>query len=133
MLIYAKTLTGKTTTLAVGSHETMNSVKRKILDKEGLPLDHQRLIFAGKQLKDWQTVADCGMCEQSVMHLVLRLRGGMLTEGSGKKDFSEVAKSGTCDVYEVDDTPDAKYEDSEYEDSEDDEAPEGDDPVAFCT
>ena len=78
------------------------------------------------------TLAYYGVREQSVMYLVPRLRGGMMTEESGKKDFSEVAKSGTCDVYEVDDTPDAKYEDSEYEDSED-EAPEGDDPVAFCT
>ena len=133
MLIYVKPLWGTTLTLAVGAQETIENVKCNILDTQGTPPFQQRLIFRGKQLEDEHTLADYGIQTLATLHLVLRLRGGMLTEESGKKDFREVAKSGTCDVYEVDDTPDAKYEDSEYEDSEDDEAPEGDGPVAFCT
>ena len=117
MQIHVKTLFGTEFTLAVGPHETIEDVQYKLQDKEGTLCWEQRLIFAGKQLETHRTLAYYGVREQSVMHLVPRLRGGMMTEESGKKDFSEVAKSGTCDVYEVDDTPDAKYEDSEYEDS----------------
>jgi len=79
MQIFIKTLTGKTIRLRVLPSDTVLSVKTKIEERKNILTDRQRLVFHSRQLEDNQTLKDCDIKNESTLHLVLRLLGGMDT------------------------------------------------------
>ncbi len=74
--LLVKTLTGKTIEIEVKLTDTVASVKQQVQDKEGIPPDQQRIIYAGKTLEDGRALADYSVTDGATVHLVLRLRGG---------------------------------------------------------
>lgn len=76
MQIFVKTLQGKTITIDINSDDTIDVIKRKIAEKEGISSSEQRLIYNGKQLDDSRTASDYNLQENGTLHLLLRLKGG---------------------------------------------------------
>lgn len=73
MQLFVKTMTGKTVSIEVEEGESIEDVKAKISEKEGIPPEQQRLIFGGQQLEDAKTLEDYGVGDDDTFHLVLRL------------------------------------------------------------
>merc|ERR1719238_1211649 len=74
MQLFVKTLSGKTVSIECEESDKIEDVKAKIAEKEGVPVDQQRLIFAGKQLDGQKTLQECGINEGDSLSMVLRLR-----------------------------------------------------------
>lgn len=76
MQICVKTLTGKTLVLDVDSADTVASLKVKILDREGYPIDEQRLLYGGRQLENDKTLEECNVTKLATLYVAFRMKGG---------------------------------------------------------
>jgi len=87
MQIFVKGLNGQTTTLHFNSSDTISSFKEKVARRTGIPPDQQRLIHSGLQLEDGRLFSHYKITKETTLHLILRLRGGMMHLSSGRIDY----------------------------------------------
>jgi len=83
--VFVKVLTGSTRTLLVDSMCSIHLLKMNLQNLVGLPVDNQRLIYAGRQLEDGRLLKDYKIGKESTLHLILRMRGGMYVDSSGRE------------------------------------------------
>ena len=95
-------MNGATTIFNIAANEKIINLKYKILDKDGIPIDQQRLVFLGNQLDDSKRLDDYAIKDNSNIHLILRLRGGMFNEVSGRNGQYEPVKSTLEYILEID-------------------------------
>ncbi len=77
MQIFVKTMNGKSNAIDIEATDTVATLKSKVADKEGVPAEQQRLVYNGKQLEDEATLESYEIKEQTTVHLVMRLKGGV--------------------------------------------------------
>ncbi len=80
---YCLLVTGKRLEIELKSHESVRDLMEKVQDKEGIPIDRQRMIYSGKQMEQSRSLWDYNICHGSTVHLVLRLRATELKSSEG--------------------------------------------------
>jgi len=85
--VHIKTATGKSIYIKINPIDTILQLKKQIYLQEDVSLESQRIIFGGKQLDDHHTLCHYNITNETTLHIILRLRGGMFHKSSSRADF----------------------------------------------